>query len=203
MRKDAMGEGLQSLNAEKAEMRAWCLRRRAALGEEDRSRKSGLILEKVWALPEFQKARTVMSFLNFRDEVETTVLAEAALAEGKRLVLPRCGSQRELLLLAVSDLRVDLERGTWGIREPRATLAEVEPSELEVVLVPGVGFDLQGNRLGYGGGYYDRFFQRLPTGTARIALAFACQIVRQVPVDQHDVKMTMLVTEKEVYQFSG
>lgn len=185
----------------KAEVRKSCLAQRAALGEKERESKSKIIQQKLQNLPEFQRAQTVMLFLNFRDEVETTALAEATLACKKKLVLPRCAPRGILLPIEVRDLSVDLESGAWDIREPKLTNGEVEPSEIDIIIVPGAGFDLQGNRLGYGGGFYDRFFALLNPLTPKVALGFECQVIEKVTVDKHDVKMTMLITENEVYKF--
>ncbi|SPF47989.1 5-formyltetrahydrofolate cyclo-ligase [Candidatus Desulfosporosinus infrequens] len=185
----------------KAEVRKSCLAQRAALGENARRSKSLIIEQKLQELPEFLQAKTVMSFLNFRDEVETTALAEAMIAGKKKLVLPCCAPQGILLPSEVRDLAADLESGAWDIREPKITCERVDPSEIDLIIVPGAGFDLHGNRLGYGGGFYDRFFMLLNPLTPRVALAFQCQVIEQVPVDAHDFKMTMLITENEVYRF--
>ncbi len=186
----------------KAEVRQACLYRRTSLGEKERKRKSVIIQQKLMDLPEFQLAQTVMLFLDFREEVETTAMAEATIACKKKLVLPRCAPHGILLPIEVRDLIQDIEPGAYGIREPKLTLGVVEPSEIDLITVPGSGFDLQGNRLGYGGGYYDRFFMLLNPLTPRIALGFECQVIEQVPTDKHDAKMTMLITEKKVYNFT-
>jgi len=185
----------------KAGVRQACLCQRTSLGETERKRKSVIIQQKLMDLPEFQLAKTVMLFLNFREEVETTALAEATIACKKRLILPRCAPHGVLLPIEVRDLGQDLESGMYGIREPKLALGVVEPSEIDLIIVPGSGFDLQGDRLGYGGGYYDRFFERLNPLIPRIALGFECQIIPQVPVGKHDAKMTMLITENGVYNF--
>jgi len=161
-----------------------------------------MIQQKLLELPEFQKAQTVMLFLNFREEVETTALAEATIASEKKLVLPRCAPHGILLPIVVRDLTQDIELGAYGIREPKVTLEVVQPSEIDLIIVPGSGFDLQGNRLGYGGGYYDRFFILLNPLTPRVALGFECQVIEHVPTDKHDARMTMLITEEKVYNFS-
>jgi 5-formyltetrahydrofolate cyclo-ligase len=195
-----MSEDQQSI---KAEVRQACLCQRTSLGEKERKRKSVIIQQKLMDLPEFQLAQTVMLFLDFREEVETTVLAEATIAGKKKLVLPRCAPHAILLPIEVRDLMRDIELGAYGIREPKLTLGVVEPSEIDLIIVPGSGFDLQGNRLGYGGGYYDRFFMLLNPLTARVALGFECQVIPQVPVGKHDAKMTMLITENRVYNFKS
>ncbi|MDR3600549.1 MAG: 5-formyltetrahydrofolate cyclo-ligase [Desulfosporosinus sp.] len=185
----------------KGDVRKACLAQRTVLGKQERESRSWIIQQKLQDLPEFQQAQTVMLFLNFRDEVDTTALAEAVIAAKKRLILPRCAPQGILLPIEVRDLTKDLEVGAWEIREPKLTNEEVKPSEIDVIIVPGAGFDLHGNRLGYGGGYYDRFFMRLNPLTPRVALSFECQVIEQVPVDRHDIKMTMLITENKVYRF--
>ena len=194
-----MSEDQQSI---KAEVRQACLCQRTSLGEKERKRKSAIIQQRLMDLPEFQLAQTVMLFLNFREEVETTAMAEATIAGKKKLVLPRCAPHGILLPIEVHDLIQDIEPGTYGIREPKLSLKVVEPSEIDLIIVPGSGFDLQGNRLGYGGGYYDRFFMLLNPLTPRIALGFECQVIEQVPIDKHDAIMTMLITEKKVYNFT-
>ncbi|HUX46785.1 MAG TPA: 5-formyltetrahydrofolate cyclo-ligase [Desulfosporosinus sp.] len=195
-----MSEDQQSL---KAEVRQACLCQRTSLGEKERKTKSLIIQQKLMELPEYQLAQTVMLFLNFREEVETTALAEATIACKKKLVLPRCAPHGVILPIEVHDLIQDIEPGTYGIREPKLTLRVVEPSEIDLIIVPGSGFDLQGNRLGYGGGYYDRFFMLLNPLTPKVAFGFECQVIPEVPIGKHDAKMTMLITENWVYNFNS
>lgn len=186
----------------KKETRQFVLSLRAQLSEEERIIKSKQIQGQVLALPEFKESKMAMIFLNFRDEVETTHIAEEVKANGKRLVLPRCAPKGILVPALISDLESDIEPGMWGIREPKKDrLVEAETAEIDFVLVPGAAFDMQGNRLGYGAGYYDRFFQRLQPTVPKVAVAFACQVLPEVPVEEHDAKMTMLVTEEGVYRF--
>ncbi len=187
---------------EKKRVRNLVLARRGALTERERQEKSLHIEKQVLTLPEYEKAQTVMLFLNFRDEVETTALAEETLTRGKQLVLPRCAPQGILIPALIRDLDQDIEPGTWGIREPRLQgLREADPWTIDLVIVPGAAFDGQGNRLGYGGGYYDRFFGRLRPEVLRVAIAFATQVLPEVPVDPHDQKMSILVTEEGVHRY--
>lgn len=182
-------------------MRKVCLNRRAALEPEERAAKSLLIQQKLYGLKEFQEAKTVMSFLDFRQEVETTSIAELLIDQKKKLVLPRVAEHGIMIPLVVRDLEADIEPGAWGIREPKLCNEEVDPSEIDLVIIPGAGFDLTGNRIGYGGGFYDRFFMRLNPSVPKIALAFHTQVIEQVPCDKHDSKITVLVTEDDVYDF--
>lgn len=191
------------MSDEKRLLREEVLARRAALGEEERHAKSQKIQSNVSQIREFQDASTIMLFLNFQDEVETTELAQKVLDQGKRLILPRCGPNYTLLPAIIKDLEKDIEPGMWGIREPKKEgLIEVEPQEIDCIIVPGAAFDQKGNRLGYGGGFYDRFLERVRPNTPLIAIAFHCQIVDRVPVGEFDKKIPMLVTEQGIMRFS-
>lgn len=190
------------MSEEKQSLRDKVLALRAALTPEERSYHSQRIQSIVTKTREFQEADTIMLFMNFRDEVETTELAHKVLDLGKRLILPRCASKGVLIPAIIEDLVRDIEPGMWGIREPRKEgLREVDPVEIDCIFVPGAAFDAQGNRLGYGGGYYDRFFERVKEGTPRIALAFHCQLVDSVPVENYDKKINSLITEQGIMRF--
>ncbi|HVJ49745.1 5-formyltetrahydrofolate cyclo-ligase, partial [Desulfitobacterium sp.] len=172
------------------------------LTEEERRLKSRKILELISALPKFQQAKTIMVFLNFRDEVNTTLLAEKILASSKRLILPRCAPHGVLIPAEIRDLKENIEPGKWGIREPKKEgLILANPEDIDLIIIPGAAFDRQGNRLGYGGGYYDRFLTRLRSEVPKIALAFACQILPEIPVDPYDLRMDALVTEEGILWF--
>ncbi|MEL1134710.1 5-formyltetrahydrofolate cyclo-ligase [Desulfitobacterium sp. THU1] len=187
---------------EKSLLREKVLSLRATLTQEERAEYSQRIRGYVTRTPEFLEASTIMLFLNFRDEFETTELAQQVLDSGKRLVLPRCAPKSVLMLSQIEDLEKDIEPGMWGIREPKKEgLIRVHPEEIDCILVPGAAFDMQGNRLGYGGGYYDRFFERVRDKTPKIALAFHCQIVDSIPVEVYDKKIDALITELGIMRF--
>lgn len=190
------------MSLEKRALREKVLTLRSALSEEQRGIKSRKVQEFASSITEFQEAQTIMLFLNFRDEVETTGLARIVLELGKRLVLPRCAPKGILIPALIHDMQTDIEPGTWGIREPKKeSLVQVNPLEIDCVFVPGAAFDKLGNRLGYGGGYYDRFFERLRDTTPKLALAFNCQIVESIPVEAFDKKIDMLITEGGITRF--
>lgn len=157
-------------------------------------------------LPFYQKEkyRTIMFFVSFRSEVETREMIEESLARGKRVLVPKSlPEERVLVPSQLLDFEKDLVPGYYDIPEPHPeALRPVEPSEIDLLIVPGVAFDLQGNRLGYGGGYYDRFFERLRPGVPLVALAFELQIIPRVPVEPWDRRMDWLVTEERVLHTS-
>jgi 5-formyltetrahydrofolate cyclo-ligase len=181
------------LKARKRAVRRAAVERRDLLSEDERSAKSERIVERVLALPEVGAAGTVMAFWSFGSEVETSALIER-LHAGKRVVLPRVA---EGDILAVAYAPGDpVTATTFGAMEPAG--ADVVPPEVvDVVIVPGVAFDRRGGRVGYGGGFYDRLFAKAPSVPA-VAVAFAVQLVDEVPQGRSDARVDLIVTEDEV-----
>ena len=182
-------------------LRLEALRRRDALSPEEIAERSHRIAERVMAMPEWREAEAVLGYYSFKSEVRTEELLQAALDQGKRLALPRVNTQRrELDLFYVPALGEPyLRPGTWGILEPVPQLCESAALEdIDLILVPGVAFDLSGGRIGYGGGFYDRLLKKLRPGQTAIALAFEVQIVDRVPLAWFDQKVPVIVTEERV-----
>jgi 5-formyltetrahydrofolate cyclo-ligase len=192
----------RSSGSSKAALRSLVLQRRNGLDPAARHAASRRIVEAVLARDDFRDAPSVMAYASFGSEVDTAVLCETVLREGKMLLLPRVDKARDAIrVYEVRDLARDLEANRWGIREPRPeTCREVGPGELEFVFVPGVAFDARGGRLGYGKAYYDRLLAAsVQAGGAPtlVAGAFAVQVVDQVPMEPHDVPIPVVVTEQD------
>ncbi len=184
----------------KRALRKQALSRRDALPAEEREEKSRRIAEAVVGLPEFRAAQTVLLFASYGSEVDTWPLLRRALEAGKTVALPRVEEAKwTLSIRRVRDLDQDLEPGRWGIMEPKEDCRLIELDKLDFVLVPGVVFDEQGRRLGYGGGFYDdllRSLTRAEHGPALVAVAFEMQVVDEVPEDPSDVPVPLIVTEE-------
>lgn len=185
---------------EKKALRKAVLDRRDRLSREEVEQFSAQIAAQLFNLPEYRAAGTVMFFLNFGKEVMTLSMVPQALAQGKRVVAPKTvHKERRMILAEIHDVADDLAPGMWNIPEPKTDkLRVVEPEEIDFVVVPGVAFDEAGNRLGYGGGYYDRFFTRLREGVPLVAVAFEVQILERVPVAPWDRRVEAIITEKRV-----
>lgn len=185
---------------ERQELRTSVLNARQQLSTADLREKSTQIVSHLSTLSEWQRARTVLLYVAFRNEVETRDLIDQAVSEGKRVLLPvSIKKTRELQLYGVNGSR-DLVEGTYGIMEPRRDGEAVSPDQVDLVIVPGVVFDRQGNRLGYGAGYYDRFLERCRKDAARIALAFDLQVVDDLPSEPHDQRIDYIITETKVHR---
>lgn len=145
-----------------------------------------LLASSVW-----RKSRSLVVYVAIRSEVETSRLIEAALAEGKRLFVPRVTGKGAMTALPVADAAA-LSPGFMGIPEPPPIGRPLTHADL--VVVPGVAFSWGGLRLGYGGGYYDRFFEAFPE-SFRVGLLFGGQLVRDIPEETHDVRMNALIID--------
>lgn len=157
-----------------------------------RKAKSSEIAERLFSLPEFKSASSVMFFASFRSEVDTLPMIRHSLAVGKRIILPKVKG-KDLWLFEIQNIDEDIAPGAWGIPEPR----EILPAtilDVDFMVVPGLAFDLNGNRLGYGAGFYDRILPLYKKENA--ALAFEIQIVPEVPISAFDIPIKKIVTEK-------
>lgn len=171
--------------------------------EPDKEDKSRRICERVFALPEFAAARVVQFYIDVRSEVRTRSFIPRALELGKKVVVPYCVDEHlELFPLEHPD---ELTLGAFKILEPRPDLRALphkrfDVKSVDLMMVPGVVFDRRGGRMGHGWGFYDRLLQGARPDTHLVALAFECQIVGEVPMEEHDIPVHKVVTEENVYE---
>lgn len=162
-------------------------------------------------LAEYRTARTAMWYLDCRSELRTRHALPAALASGKRIAVPYCtvdeAGANKLGLWLLDDMG-ELVVGKWRILEPPRDRwgepgKEVDPAELDIVMVPGVAFSREGGRMGNGQGYYDRLLARVRPDCALVGLCYESQLFDDLVVSPHDVFMDKVVTERMVYQGRG
>lgn len=183
----------------KAALRAAALAARRELGDETRALAAAAVTARLLGLPELHGAATVLLYAATREELDVTGVVVPLRERGTRTLFPRV-RDRELDLVAADDLS-RLEPGYRGVREPVGPA--IDPEVVDAVVVPGVAFDPHGGRLGHGGGHYDRLLARLPEDCVRIGTCFACQVVPNVPRDEHDAPVDLVVTERAVYRTGG
>jgi 5-formyltetrahydrofolate cyclo-ligase len=180
----------------KASLRKLVAEARDGLTPEERLTKSREIENRLFRLPEFIGSSVIMFFASFRSEVDTVPMMRRALAEGKRVVLPKVQG-KHLALFEIRDFDKDISSGTWGIPEPHENNC-IALDAVDLMIVPGLAFDERGNRLGYGAGFYDRLLASFTKMT--VALAFEVQMVSKVPAAQHDIAIKKIMTEKRVIE---
>ncbi|TEB15025.1 putative 5-formyltetrahydrofolate cyclo-ligase [Pelotomaculum sp. FP] len=178
------------------------LKRRRALTPGEVAKKSKMVIERLLEMEEYRKASTIMTYLHFRNEVETDGLIRQAMADGKRVVVPATdASHRRIIPSLLVKYPEDLAPGPLQIMEPKASsLRLCNPALIDLVIVPGVAFDLEGNRLGYGGGFYDRFLLLIKPEAVSVGLSFELQVLTRLERRPHDVPVNYLLTEDRVIE---
>jgi len=179
----------------KKQVRTEVLRRLNSQARRKADKKSETIKKKLFSLPEFKKSKIVMLFASKNTEVNTYKMIDGALEMGKGVVLPRCTSRGTLVPRQIRNRHKDLEKGAYGVYEPRRHKHPVRPDKIGLIVVPGVAFDTKKTRIGRGKGYYDRFLKKLPPGTITIGLAFKFQILVNLPKDSHDISVSKVITD--------
>ena len=188
------------MKKQKKELRKKIINERDQLTERDIAEKSRLISEKLFSLQAYRNAETIMYFISFGTEVDTRPMVEETIRQGKVALAPKPRpEERKMIPSRILDWDNDFIPGAYNIPEPKEeALRPYNPDQIDLLIVPGVAFDLKGNRLGYGGGYYDRFFALLKPGTPLVALVFELQVVPEVPVEEWDRRVDVIVTEKRI-----
>ncbi len=179
----------------KAELRTILKARREALTRTEQRSKAYYITCRLQEL--LKPYQTIFAYVAKDSEVESMVLLNCLLEEGKTVVVPITEKETHTLRLSYITSMDQLELGTFKVPEPLTHEKPALASSIDAALVPMVGFDRAGHRLGYGVGYYDRFFESNPD-IPRIGMAYACQEVELIPTEPFDARMDQIVTEDEV-----
>jgi 5-formyltetrahydrofolate cyclo-ligase len=175
--------------------------------QENKDELSEEIVAKFMSLPEFERAATVLFYVDVRAEVRTRHAFQAALATGKKIIVPWCNDDGELELFHMESVE-ELTEGMYRILEPKAELRHVpakvvQPEAIDLIMVPGVGFDARGGRTGHGKGYYDKLLEHARPNCPLVALAFDCQMFPEIPMQSHDIFMDKVITETAIHEGIG
>lgn len=161
---------------------------------------SSIIVEKLLSMDCVKNAKNIMLYLDFNNEVQTDELINKLISLGKIVSSPiTIVKERKLIPCQIKDLKNDIQIGAYGIREPKKESSnEINISDIDLVIVPAVAYDMKCYRLGYGGGFYDRFLENLREYTITIGIAFDIQIFDEVPKEPHDAQLDYIVTETRI-----
>ena len=170
-------------------------RLREQMGEELNRKNSEIIKERILSMPLYQERRPLFIYVDFNREVGTRSLIECALSQGRLVAVPKI-KKSSMVFIRLDSLH-QLGKGYFGIMEPRGG-EEVEDEDALMVM-PGVAFDRSLHRIGYGGGYYDRYLAGRPR-IKKLALGFDFQVFPEIPSEETDICLDYLVTEKEILQ---
>ena len=163
--------------------------------------KSKLVQQNLFSLPEFQQAKNVLSYVSFGTEVRTQDIIEHCLIEGKKVVVLFTDIQKHKLLLFKFESFELLAPSDFGIPEPDPKTAKpAKAKDMDLIIAPGLAFDEHKHRVGYGKGYFDSFLSDLKNKSPVVALAYDFQVVDSVPVEENDVKVDKIVTDKRIIE---
>ncbi len=204
------------MESERGQLREQMKERRRALAPEEIVQKSAAIREKVLSMPELEQAELVCMYLSYGKEVDTRPLVAQLVAMGKRVAVPKVLGPGAMEFYCIQSL-ADCVPGAYGILEPKGGLTVVSPDVAmlpdmtdtkaealqsreahPVMLLPGLAFDHNGARMGYGGGYYDRYLARYPQ-LIKIALAYEFSVLAKLPIEPHDIPVDYIITEEQIW----
>jgi 5-formyltetrahydrofolate cyclo-ligase len=184
----------------KKSLREQFLTKRKELSKSEVKKKSPQIQHRLFSLMRYRTAKNILFYVSIDNEVDTHDMIKESLARGKTVLVPKTDTTKKTCCISNLLSWDELSPGAYSILEPRQEcIREVPISSVELIIVPGVAFDLHGNRLGHGGGYYDRLLKTAIKAHS-IGLAFEFQILKSLPVEEHDEKVEMIVTEDRIIQ---
>lgn len=186
---------------DKAKLRKKILNIRSNMHKEEVINKSSIIIDKLVNSEAYKNSRVVFVYMDFKNEVITSFLIKLMLSENKRVVIPYTDTTNTVIIPSeLKSVEDDLALSKFGYYEPIfEKIIPVDPEEFDLVVVPGVAFDKNLNRVGFGKGYYDRILNRIRPDAEAVAIAYEFQVLDEVPCEEHDIKMDMIITEENIY----
>lgn len=181
----------------KKEMRKKILSIRNNMSKEDVENNSNAIMDIILSLDIYKLSKVVFIYMDFKNEVITSNLIRHMLSEKKRVVIPYTDTISTVLIPSEITKEDDMILNTFGYYEPK-NISPVAIKDIDLVIVPGVIFDKNLNRIGFGKGYYDKILNQLKPSAKKLAVAHEFQVLEKIPTEEHDVKMDMIITEKSI-----
>lgn len=182
----------------KAILRVELKKHRDSLSAAEKNLAAEKVFSRVTQMSAWQKAQTVCLYSSFQGELPTPAIIQEALRAGKKVALPRVAADNVSCTLHLIEDTNTLAVSALGIHEPSPQSPVIAPSTVDLFLVPGVGFDRDGNRLGHGAGFYDRLLASAQSKGFRLGYAYDFQVVPVVPSESHDVRMAAIATPSEI-----
>ena len=187
------------LKNQKKLIRTSILDKRNSLTNQEIIEAEQLITYNLMQLHQFIESQNVFCYLSFRSEVPTKDIITHCQQQGKNVYIPMCINETKEMIISLYDHEVKLAASNYGVLEPtKETIKIADRDILDAAIMPGAVFDSRGYRIGYGAGYYDKFFAHTNKDIYKIALAFSFQIVDEVPTDDFDIPVDCIVTEKGI-----
>ena len=189
----------------KIAIRKMIVQKREELGGLEKEEKNIAIAQRLFGMDEFKKSKTIFCFLSTSFEVQTERIILESLRLGKQVLVPLLDSGGENLKASrIPSMDIDFVIGEYGVRQPAPKFRNIVPfSNIDFVVVPGLAFDSFGNRIGYGGGFYDKFFKKITGNVSRVAVGYDFQLFNLVPHSDLDEPVHFLITETKALRCRG
>lgn len=183
---------------EKKDLRKIILNKRNSIDNNTKEEMDREIFNKLINLDLYKEAKNIFIYLSFGSEIDTKPIIDRALEEGKEVYIPKVYKiNKEMRAIRLNTFE-DLEKNSMGILEPKDDFNFIAKEKIDLIIVPGAVFDFKGNRIGYGGGYYDRFLSNIKDKRNKIVLAYNLQIVDNIEAEEHDIKVDYIITNSRI-----
>jgi len=183
---------------EKKKLRNIVLDKRNSIDNNRKEEMDREIFNKIINLDLYKEAKNIFIYLSFGSEIDTKPIIDRALEDGKEVYIPKVYKvNREMKAIRLNNFD-DLEENSMGILEPKDDSNFIAKENIDLIIVPGAVFDLEGNRIGYGGGYYDRFLSNIKDRRNKVVLAYDLQILDNIEAEEHDIKMDYILTNSRI-----
>lgn len=179
----------------KLEVRKAIIKERDSL--KDRDELDKIIIDKLKNNDKYINSKNIFIYLGFGSEINTIKYVEDFMDDGKRIIVPYTDIKNKKMYGIEINTLDGLKKNKFGILEPVEVSNIFNKEDIDLVIMPGVAFDRSGNRIGYGGGYYDKFLSEMRNDFQTIALAYGVQVLEKIPSEEHDIKVNIIITEKE------
>lgn len=186
----------------KYNLRKAMMEKRDAIEESTRHMYDKKIFERLTGSAFYNSADLIFIYVSFRSEADTHDIIRNSLECGKRICVPKVNKETKEMEAYIIESMDQLKKGYFNILEPYDGCKKADLEDIDLVLMPGMAFDRKGGRIGYGGGFYDRFLMSMKRKVNRIALAYHFQVVDEVPVDWMDIRIDGIITDEEIIDIS-
>ncbi|AOR22492.1 5-formyltetrahydrofolate cyclo-ligase [Clostridium taeniosporum] len=184
---------------EKKELRKKILNLRKEINSTEKKNFDNIIHKKFFESKFYSQCRNIFVYISYDSEIDTKTLIIKALKDGKNIYVPRTNYKTKLMEAVKITSLENLIEDRYGILQPKESELSTELNNIDLVIIPGVAFDINGGRMGYGGGFYDRYLNKCKKDIFKIALAYDFQVIDYIPMDKHDISVDCVITNtKEI-----
>ncbi|MGG7178868.1 5-formyltetrahydrofolate cyclo-ligase [Clostridium paraputrificum] len=180
---------------DKQSIRKAIISKRDSIDTKSKMAMDGRIKDKLKESIFYKNSRNIFIYIGFGSEIDTAKYIEEFLLEGKEIFVPRTDMKNKVMEAVKINSLMELTESSYGILEPDIEVEAINKNDIDLVILPGVAFDKSGGRIGYGGGYYDKYLEGMNSDIVKLAITYDFQVLDEVPFEEHDIKADYIITE--------